>query len=176
MDTREKLLVAAEECLMKIGHRSTTVKEISKRAGVNHGLVHHYFGSKEQLYVELLKYSNCGNSEKSKIESPEDLYRFFMEELLPNARMIIEFNSMAQEMPEVSKALATHLKQKRKDITIRLGTEDEKIASLIMASITGLVLNFSLDKTIPIREAIYMIFNESVKYANQTSMIKTTLK
>lgn len=48
-DTEERLVVAAAELLAEIGPRSMTVRAIAERAGVNHGLVHHYFGGKDGL-------------------------------------------------------------------------------------------------------------------------------
>ncbi len=54
-DTRKKLLEGAKECLVKEGFRKTTVKSIAQYAGVNHGLVHHYFGSKEELLAALVE-------------------------------------------------------------------------------------------------------------------------
>lgn len=45
----EKLVVAACDMLAEVGPRAASVRAIASRAGVNHGLVHHYFGSKEAL-------------------------------------------------------------------------------------------------------------------------------
>jgi len=45
----EKLVRAAGEMLSEVGPRATTVRAVAARAGVNHGLVHHYFGNKEGL-------------------------------------------------------------------------------------------------------------------------------
>lgn len=45
----EKLLVAACEMLAEVGPRAASVRAVAARAGVNHGLVHHYFGSKDAL-------------------------------------------------------------------------------------------------------------------------------
>ena len=45
----EKLIRAAGELLSEVGPRAASVRAVATRAGVNHGLVHHYFGSKESL-------------------------------------------------------------------------------------------------------------------------------
>ena len=47
--TEDRLLAAAGDLLVEVGPHGATVREIARRAGVNHGLVHHYFGSKEGL-------------------------------------------------------------------------------------------------------------------------------
>ena len=51
----EKLIVAARDLLAEVGPRATSVRSVAARAGVNHGLVHHYFGSKEALLREGMK-------------------------------------------------------------------------------------------------------------------------
>lgn len=46
----EQLLIsAAADLLGEIGPKAVSVRMIAQRAGVNHGLVHHYFGGKSRL-------------------------------------------------------------------------------------------------------------------------------
>ncbi len=49
VDTEEKLIAATAQLLGEIGPRTVSVRAIAERAGVNHGLVHHYFGGKDAL-------------------------------------------------------------------------------------------------------------------------------
>ena len=49
VDSEERLIVAAGELLSELGPRALSVRGVAERAGVNHGLVHHYFGGKEGL-------------------------------------------------------------------------------------------------------------------------------
>ena len=49
VDTEDKLIAATAELLGEVGPRSLSVRAIAERAGVNHGLVHHYFGGKDAL-------------------------------------------------------------------------------------------------------------------------------
>ena len=44
-----ELITAAADLLGEVGPRALTVRMIAERAGVNHGLVHHYFGGKAEL-------------------------------------------------------------------------------------------------------------------------------
>jgi AcrR family transcriptional regulator len=48
-DAEERLITAAADLLGEIGPRAMSVRLIAERAGVNHGLVHHYFEGKEGL-------------------------------------------------------------------------------------------------------------------------------
>jgi AcrR family transcriptional regulator len=51
----EALLDAAERLLADAGYASITTRRLATEAGVNHGLVHYYFGSNENLLVHALE-------------------------------------------------------------------------------------------------------------------------
>jgi TetR/AcrR family transcriptional regulator len=51
----ETLLDAAERLLVDVGYAGITTRRLAEEAGVNHGLVHYYFGSNENLLVRALE-------------------------------------------------------------------------------------------------------------------------
>jgi AcrR family transcriptional regulator len=51
----EALLDAAERLLADVGYAGITTRNLAKEARVNHGLVHYYFGSNENLLVHALE-------------------------------------------------------------------------------------------------------------------------
>src|ERR1700722_7118480 len=51
----EALLDAAERLLADAGYAGITTRRLATEAGVNHGLVHYYFGSNENLLVHALE-------------------------------------------------------------------------------------------------------------------------
>lgn len=51
----EALLDAAERVLVDAGYSAITTRRLADEAGVNHGLVHYYFGSVENLLVRVLE-------------------------------------------------------------------------------------------------------------------------
>jgi AcrR family transcriptional regulator len=51
----EALMDAAERLLVDIGHAGITTRRLAEEAGVNHGLVHYYFGSNEHLLARTLE-------------------------------------------------------------------------------------------------------------------------
>jgi AcrR family transcriptional regulator len=51
----QSLLDAAERLLVEVGHAGITTRRLADEAGVNHGLVHYYFGSNENLLVRALE-------------------------------------------------------------------------------------------------------------------------
>jgi len=54
-ETEQALLDAAEHLLVEIGYAAITTRKLAEAAGVNHGLVHYYFGSNEALLVQALE-------------------------------------------------------------------------------------------------------------------------
>jgi len=55
ISTEEALLDAAEQLLVDVGYAGITTRRLAETAGVNHGLVHYYFGSNENLLVQALE-------------------------------------------------------------------------------------------------------------------------
>ena len=51
----EAFLDAAERLLVELGYPSITTRRLAAEAGLNHGLVHYYFGSVENLLVRVLE-------------------------------------------------------------------------------------------------------------------------
>ena len=59
METKDKKLIIvekAEELFASQGFSGTSVREIAKAADVNVAMISYYFGSKEQLLMEIFKY------------------------------------------------------------------------------------------------------------------------
>ncbi|MFC6287973.1 TetR family transcriptional regulator [Nocardioides sp. GCM10027113] len=54
-DTRNAILAAAREQFAAHGFRRTTIRAVAAEAGVDPALVHHYFGSKDDLFVSALE-------------------------------------------------------------------------------------------------------------------------
>jgi AcrR family transcriptional regulator len=53
--TEEAFLDAAERLLVSVGHARITTRSVAQEAGANHGLVHYYFGSMENLLARVLE-------------------------------------------------------------------------------------------------------------------------
>jgi TetR/AcrR family transcriptional regulator len=53
--TRATILAAAEQEFARHGLEAARTEEIAKRSGVTKGMIYHYFGSKEKLYLAALE-------------------------------------------------------------------------------------------------------------------------
>jgi AcrR family transcriptional regulator len=54
--TREAVLAAARRLFAAHGYERTTIRAIGREADVDAALVHHYFGSKEQVFVAAMEF------------------------------------------------------------------------------------------------------------------------
>ena len=55
LETRNRILKAAEECFARYGYDNTGVAEICKAAAVSKGALYHHFPSKQAIFVEMFE-------------------------------------------------------------------------------------------------------------------------
>jgi len=53
--TASALLDAAERLLIEVGYGGVSTRRLAEEAGANQGLVHYYFGSMDELFVQVLE-------------------------------------------------------------------------------------------------------------------------
>jgi AcrR family transcriptional regulator len=54
-ETEDAFLDAAERLLIDVGYAGISTRRLAEAAGANHGLVHYYFGSMENVFVRVLE-------------------------------------------------------------------------------------------------------------------------
>ncbi len=54
-ETEQRFLDAAERLLVDIGYADITTRRLAEEAGANLGLVHYYFGSMEEVFLQVLE-------------------------------------------------------------------------------------------------------------------------
>ena len=55
LETRNRILQAAEDCFARYGYDNTGVAEICKAASVSKGALYHHFPSKQAIFVEMFE-------------------------------------------------------------------------------------------------------------------------
>ncbi|MFF6805799.1 TetR family transcriptional regulator [Streptomyces sp. NPDC012616] len=73
-DTRDRILTAAREEFSERGYEKTSVRGIAKAAGVDPALVHHYFGTKEQVFEASIEvaFAPALNAPEAVSDGPPD--------------------------------------------------------------------------------------------------------
>jgi AcrR family transcriptional regulator len=112
--TEQALLDAAERLLVDVGAAGITTRRVAEEAGTNHGLVHYYFGSVEQLLVRVLERFTERLIERQRelyaAETPfVDKWRTamsYLEEDRPYQKIWFELQGLAWNRPELQERLA----------------------------------------------------------------------
>src|SRR3954468_5595056 len=111
--TEQALLDAAERLLVDVGAAGITTRRVAEEAGANHGLVHYYFGSVEQLLVRVLERFTGRLIERQRQMYAADMpflekWRAAMaslEEDLPYQKTWFELQALAWNRPELQDRL-----------------------------------------------------------------------
>ena len=108
--TKEKLLDAAQGLVLAKGFVGTTVDDICKASQLTKGSFFHYFDSKEELGVELLKRycassreamrSGCCQEEKDPLKRIYNFLDFMIDKVRKNGGKGCLVGSMAQELAD----------------------------------------------------------------------------
>jgi len=112
----EALLDAAERLLVEHGYAAITSRALAAEAGINNGLVHYYFGSMEEVLVQVLErfterlivrqramYAGPG----SFLEKWRTAWRFQEDDLRAGySKIWLELEAMAWNRPELRERIA----------------------------------------------------------------------
>ncbi|HEY7208580.1 MAG TPA: TetR/AcrR family transcriptional regulator [Gaiellaceae bacterium] len=113
-ETEQALLDAAERLLVETGAAGVTTRRVAEEAGVNHGLVHYYFGSVEQLLVRVLERFTERLIERQRALYAADVpfldkWRTamgYLDEDRPYQKIWFELQALAWNRPELQERLA----------------------------------------------------------------------
>jgi AcrR family transcriptional regulator len=111
----EALLDAAERLLVDVGYSGITTRRLAEEAGVNHGLVHYYFGSIENVLVRTLERFTERLTERQRelyaaeapfIEKWRTAMRYLISEDVTYEKIWLELQALAWNRPELQEPLA----------------------------------------------------------------------
>jgi AcrR family transcriptional regulator len=109
------LLDAAERLLVEAGHAEITTRRLAEEAGVNHGLVHYYFGSNDALLVRALERFTERLIERQRALYASDrpfadrwrtAMAFLMDEDIAYEKVWLELQALAWNRPDLRERLA----------------------------------------------------------------------
>jgi len=111
----EALLDAAERLLVDVGYAGITTRALAEEAGVNHGLVHYYFGSNENLLVRALERFTAGLIDRQRelyaadmpfVEKWRTAMRYLVSEDETYEKIWLELQALAWNNPDLRDRLA----------------------------------------------------------------------
>ena len=111
----EALLDAAERVLVSAGYSGITTRRLAEEAGVNHGLVHYYFGSVENLLVRTLerfterlvaRQREMYAADMPFLEKWRTAMRYLVSEDVAYEKVWLELQALAWNQPDLRERLA----------------------------------------------------------------------
>ncbi len=111
----EAFLDAAERLLVEVGYAGITTRRLAEEADANHGLVHYYFGSMENLLVRVLerfterlvvRQRDLYAAELPFIEKWRTAMRYLVEEDVAYQKVWLELQALAWNRPELRERVA----------------------------------------------------------------------
>jgi AcrR family transcriptional regulator len=147
------LLDAAERLLVEVGYSGITTRRLAEEAGVNHGLVHYYFGSIENVLVRTLERFTERLVERQRsmysadvpfIEKWRTAMRYLVEEDVRYEKVWLELQALAWNRPEMRERLVPVDSQWRSVLTEAFAKPREEIGiDMPLEALVALVATFN---------------------------------
>jgi AcrR family transcriptional regulator len=148
------LLDAAERLLVDVGYSGITTRRLADEAGVNHGLVHYYFGSIENLLVRTLERFTERLIDRQREMYSEDVpfiekwrtaMRYLVEEDVRYEKVWLELQALGWNRPEVRERLAAVEGEWRAVLTEAFAEAREELGiDMPLEALVTLVVTFNL--------------------------------
>jgi AcrR family transcriptional regulator len=150
----EALLDAAERLLRDIGYAGITTRRLAESAGVNHGLVHYYFGSNENLLVCALerftgrliaRQGELYAAEVPFVEKWRTAMRYLVSEDMTYQKVWLELQALAWNHADLRRRLAAVNAEWRAVLTDAFGEPHRELQIAIpLGALVSLVMTFNL--------------------------------
>jgi AcrR family transcriptional regulator len=142
------LLDAAARLLVEVGYAGITTRRLAEEAGLNHGLVHYYFGSIENVLVRTLERFAEGLIERQRAMYALDIA--FIEKWRTATRFLFEDDVRYEKVWLELQALGWN----NKDLRERLSAVEEQWRSVLTEAFAQpreeLGLDIPLDALVPL--------------------------
>ena len=115
-ETEDRFLDAAERLLVDSGHAGITTRRLAEEAEANHGLVHYYFGSIENLFVRVLERFTAELTARQRamyasdipfIEKWRQAMRYLVADDVAYEKIWLELQALAWNRPELRERVAS---------------------------------------------------------------------
>jgi TetR/AcrR family transcriptional regulator len=150
----EALLDAAERLLVDAGHAGITTRRLAEEAAVNHGLVHYYFGSNENLLARALERFTERLVERQRALYASDepfaekwrmAMRYLVSEDQTYQKIWLELQALAWNNPDLQVRLALVNEEWRAVLTEALADPHRALGiELPLDALVSLVMTFNI--------------------------------
>ena len=150
----EALLDAAERLLLDVGYAGVTTRKLAAEAGLNHGLVHYYFGSVENLLVRVLERFTARLTARQRalyadpdvpfLEKWRQAMRFLVGDDVEYEKIWLELQALAWNNPELRDRVAQVDEEWRAVLTEAFAEPRERYGiDMPLDALVALVITFN---------------------------------
>ena len=150
----DALLDAADRLLADVGYAGITTRRLAEEAGINHGLVHYYFGSNDNLLVHALERFTARLITRQRELYLADLpfadkwrtaMRYLTSEDVSYQKVWLELQALAWNNPEIRERLARVNAEWRAVLTEAFDQPRRELGiTLPLEALVSLVMTFNL--------------------------------
>ncbi|GAA1973246.1 TetR/AcrR family transcriptional regulator [Microbacterium pumilum] len=173
---RQEILDRAIEVFARRGADRTSMRAIAQEVGVTHAALAHYFGSLEELLVEVYRESERQNNARRPADpdaNPVEMMRRSAADNREVAGLVQLYSTLVASALEdghpaasefattrfarIREGLADRVRQNQSVGRIRADLDPEAVAALVIAASDGLQTQWLLDATVPQDAALTLL-------------------
>jgi TetR/AcrR family transcriptional regulator len=159
----EAFLDAAERLLVEVGYAGITTRRLAEEAGANHGLVHYYFGSMENLLARVLERFTDRMIERQREMYAQDIpfvekwrqAMRYLEQDRPYQKVWLELTAMSWNRP---------------DVRDRIAQVDERWRAVLLEAFEDARREHEIDMPVDALVSLVMTFNIGVMVEELTGI------
>jgi AcrR family transcriptional regulator len=158
LQTKRNLYCAALELIKEKHFDKISIEEISKKAGVSVGSFYYYFGSKEEIYINLFKQMDehlygSGQTKDEAGHVQDRVLDFFVQFARHTAELGVHLNKqLYQANNKLLTCKGSHMRKRLRELIVRgqaknewaHGRNEEEIADYLLMMARGIVFDWCL--------------------------------
>ncbi len=134
--TEARILDAAGQIFLTAGYERTTIRAVASAAGVDAGLVMHYFGSKQELYRRVIDAAPVPELSGAPAEATEQLLTSLADRLASTPVASLALLRSMLTNPEAASAASAGIARYEAQIAQAIPTADADLRAAIISAVT----------------------------------------
>ncbi len=157
--TRARLVEAAEQLLLEEGYAAVTSRKVGARAGLKPQLVHYYFRTMDDLFIEVFRRraeENVSRFERAMAEGPSLRTLWRLNADLRGAAFSVEFVALANHRKEIRAEIARYAERFRAAQlhALTAALEADGVTADQVPPIVALLIMTGLSQVLALEEAL----------------------
>jgi AcrR family transcriptional regulator len=146
--TEERILDAATQIFLAAGYERTTIRAVASAAGVDGGLVMHYFGSKQELFRRVIDAAPVPEISGAPGQAAEQILATLADRLVNEPVASLALLRSMLTSPEAASAVSAAVARYQAQIAHAIHADDAGLRAAIISAITlGITVSRHLIKS-----------------------------